>query len=721
MSDWPDPVQTGGNVTLSLSSASDSDGIANVKFYREANGISGLQAELGDVLVGTDTTSPYSAVVSTGGLPEGTYTYYARATDSWGAVSAVATTTNIISNDTTPPTIASVSSTVSNGQYKIGSVIPITVTFSEPVIVQGMPRLTLETGAVDAVVNYSSGSGTNVLTFNYTVAAGHTSSDLDYVSSSALTLAEGPSQQTFNGSGSISVPSSGTASPYPSTISVSGVPGAVVGVTVTLNNINHTYPDDLDVLLVGPAGQSVILMSDVGGSADLVNVTLTFDDAATQELPDNSQLYPGTYRPTNKSPSETFPSPAPSGAPSGTGLWVFNGVNPNGTWSLYVMDDASGDAGSIAGGWSLTITSIYSGAIRDNVGNNAVLTLPVPGAPGSLGANKNIIVDGIVPMVTINQSGSQPDPTRSSPINFTAVFSEPVSGFGDSASDVVLGGTAGPTTSVVTQIAPMNGTTYNVAVSGMVRDGTVTVSIPSGAATDAAGNPNLTSASSDNTVTYDGTAPFIIASFPQFNFLTSPQSLTYRFSEAVSGIISGNFTVTNVTTSTVVPLSVAYDPQTFTATLTWPSFNGGTGRLIDGNYTASASAAITDLVGNPLASNLFSFFFMNADADHDRDVDNADFGVLFSHFGQSSGATFADGDFDYDGDVDNSDFGVFFGQFNATLPEPALPAALSASTVASTASSKRRASRVVVQIYGAAFVLPATGVRIPVRRAGWAI
>ena len=56
--------------------------------------------------------------------------------------------------------------------------------------VTGIPQITLETGSSDAVVDYSSGSGTNTLTFNYTVAAGHTSSDLDYVFQSICFLTQ---------------------------------------------------------------------------------------------------------------------------------------------------------------------------------------------------------------------------------------------------------------------------------------------------------------------------------------------------------------------------------------------------------------------------------------------------------------------------------------------------------------------------------------------------
>ena len=68
---------------------------------------------------------------------------------------------------------------------------------------------------------------------------------------------------------------------------------------------------------------------------------------------------------------------------------------------------------------------------------------------------------------------------------------------------MTLSGTAGATTAVVTG----SGTTYNVAVSGMTASGTVTATVAAGVADDAAGNPNLASTSSDNTVNYVGDTP----------------------------------------------------------------------------------------------------------------------------------------------------------------------------------------------------------------------
>ncbi len=111
-------------------------------------------------------------------------------------------------------------------------------------------------------------------------------------------------------------------------------------------------------------------------------------------------------------------------------------------------------------------------------------------------------IDATPPSVTINQASGQADPTTAGPIHFTVVFNEPVTGFGDSAGDVTLGGTAGATTAAVTEIAPNNGTTYDVAVSGMTVDGTVIAAVGAGAATDAVGNASTASTSTDNIVTF---------------------------------------------------------------------------------------------------------------------------------------------------------------------------------------------------------------------------
>ncbi len=144
--------------------------------------------QVGGVTRTCTVTSPATSCTVTG-LTNGTaYTFTSTATNSGGTSSASIASTSATPTDTTAPTITSVSSSSSNGSYKLGSSIAVTVIFSEAIIVTGTPQLKLETGTTDQIVNYTSGSGTNTLTFNYVVQAGDVSSDLDYFSTSALTL-----------------------------------------------------------------------------------------------------------------------------------------------------------------------------------------------------------------------------------------------------------------------------------------------------------------------------------------------------------------------------------------------------------------------------------------------------------------------------------------------------------------------------------------------------
>ncbi len=68
---------------------------------------------------------------------------------------------------------------------------------------------------------------------------------------------------------------------------------------VTLRALSHSFPDDVDLLLVGPGGQNAIILSDVGGGDDVFFVDLTLDDDAASNLPDAGPLVEGTFKPTN--------------------------------------------------------------------------------------------------------------------------------------------------------------------------------------------------------------------------------------------------------------------------------------------------------------------------------------------------------------------------------------------------------------------------------------
>jgi len=166
-------------------------------------------------------------------------------------------------------------------------------------------------------------------------------------------------ERIFSNTCQINIRDNNSADPYPSVINVSGFSGNVSKVTVSLNGFTHSFPDDVDVLLVSPTGQKAIVMSDAGGGSAAVNLTLKFDDEATSAIPDNTALANGTYQPANYEGTNTdnFVSPAPAG-PYGTTLAAFNGGSPNGDWSLYVIDDTPSDAGAITNGWSIGITTL---------------------------------------------------------------------------------------------------------------------------------------------------------------------------------------------------------------------------------------------------------------------------------------------------------------------------------------------------------------------------
>jgi subtilisin-like proprotein convertase family protein len=163
---------------------------------------------------------------------------------------------------------------------------------------------------------------------------------------------------------SITINDNGSAAPYPSAITFAGVVGNVIKVTVTLHNITHIEPSDIDIMLQCPSGLNAVIMSDAGDAVSVSNVTITLDDAAGAPPPFTPPgLTSGTFQPVNYIPPafpladpDNFGAPAP--APStNVALSTFNGVNPNGVWNLWVVDSVASTGGSIGGGWTLTITT----------------------------------------------------------------------------------------------------------------------------------------------------------------------------------------------------------------------------------------------------------------------------------------------------------------------------------------------------------------------------
>ncbi len=254
--------------------------------------------------------------------------------------------------------VTGVSATNINGSYRAGQTITVTVNFDASVDVTGTPRILLETGTTDRYANYTSGTGTTTLNFDYLIQAGDTSSDLDYTSTNALGLNGG----TINDSGSglpasLVLPSPGTA----------GSLGANKNIV-----IDTTAPQVSNV--------SSITASGYYNAGKVIQVTVSFTETV-YVAGGTPRLY------LDMDGADQYDSYS---AGSGTGTLRFD-------YTILVGDNKT-DLDYVA-----TNSLDANGAtIRDLAGNNAILTLPSPGAPGSLAFNRNINVDTVSPSIVGN-------------------------------------------------------------------------------------------------------------------------------------------------------------------------------------------------------------------------------------------------------------------------------------------------------------------------------
>lgn len=178
-----------------------------------------------------------------------------------------------------------------------------------------------------------------------------------------------------------------------SSVTVSGM-NLLLDASVILKSLHHTWPADLDIMLQGPTGKRVMLMSDAPNGLPycktaVTNLDLKFAGGTSPTIPDNQTLADtGYYSATNNDAiatgcgTTTGDSLVPT--PTDASLDAFKGTDPNGVWTLYVADDGTGDAGGLAAGWSLSLagelwhvnpTSIDFGTTAVNGTTDASVTI----------------------------------------------------------------------------------------------------------------------------------------------------------------------------------------------------------------------------------------------------------------------------------------------------------------------------------------------------------
>ncbi|MBX3653120.1 MAG: hypothetical protein KF686_02975 [Ramlibacter sp.] len=237
--------------------------------------------------MGTATATGGNWSIVTTALGQGAHTLTAKATDAAGNTS-VASSGLGITIDTTAAVVTAVNSGTADGTYKVGDLITVSVAFNEIVNVTGTPQLTLETGPVDRAVNYASGSGTNTLNFSYTVQAGDTSADLDYLSTTALALNGGTIKDTAGNDVTLTLATPGAVNSLGANkaLVVDGVgpvllSGAVNGNSLVLNYSDISALDAVNAPLVGAfavvsgGSSNAVTSLAVDGVAKTVTLTLT--------------------------------------------------------------------------------------------------------------------------------------------------------------------------------------------------------------------------------------------------------------------------------------------------------------------------------------------------------------------------------------------------------------------------------------------------------------
>jgi autotransporter-associated beta strand protein len=422
------------------------------------------------------------------------------------------------------------------------------------------------------------------------------------------------SSMTQSNTTSITIPNSGAAAVYPSTNVISGVTNTITGLTVTLNNLTHNRSQDLDILLVGPGGQTCLLMSDAGNGS-ISDVTLTFADGAPA-LP-SSAITNGTYAPTDYTSGDTFDAPAPAG-PYGTNLTVFTGIDPNGPWLLYIMDDQNPQNGTLAGGWHLTFSSLTTNCCSSGPpGSNANLADLVPSA-GTLTPPFNLAITNYTASVAYPTTSLTVTPTAADTNATIRVNGNPVASGNPSAPIALSTGI----NIIATEVVSANLTVTNIYTLTVTRDpGSFNAHLANLVPSAGTLTPTFTS----NTFSYTASVPYATTSLTVTpTAATNNAAITVNGSPVASGnpsdpislnvganlittrVVSENLTTTNEYTLTVTRIAGGTNAQLTNlvpsaGTLT-PTFDSSTFSYTADVPFGTATLTVTPTAADPLAT-----------------------------------------------------------------------------------------------------------------------
>ncbi|MCU8013901.1 Ig-like domain-containing protein [Shewanella sp. SM74] len=556
-------IVTGGDTgALAFTVGDNYTPVASINVTRASSNTTAVP--LANVVLGG---SGANRTVTVTGASVGTSTITITATDRSGNATNRTFDVVVASPDATPPTITSVNSSTANGTYKVGDAISIQVNFDESVIVTGTPQLELETGTTDRVASCASGTGTS-MTCTYTVQAGDTTTDLDYVATNSLALNGGTIRDAAANNATLTLASPGAANSL-------GANKAIIvdGVAPTVNSVsvpaNATYI----------AGQNL-------------DFTINFNDNVTVNTGGGTPQLSITVGATTR--QATYQSG------SGTGVLLFR----------YTVQAGESDTDGI----SVGTLSANGGTLRDSASNNANLTL------NSVGATTSVLVDATAPAVTSVTVPANATYTAGQNLNFTINFGENVTvntGGGTPQLSITVGAT---TRQATYQSGSGTGALlfrYTVQAGESDTDGIAvgTLSANGGTLRDSASNnANLTlnSVGATTSVLVDAVAPSVTSIAPSGSPAANAASMDFAvtFDESVNNISTDDFALVTTGTAAGTIASVsAVSGSTVNVTINTIS---GTGTL---KLNLNGSTNIADAAGNGIAA-------YNSGTSHsvDRDV-----------------------------------------------------------------------------------------------------
>jgi hypothetical protein len=432
------------------------------------------------------------------------------------------------------PTVVALASSTANGTYRAGSTVDITVQFTESVTVTtgtGTPTLLLETGTTDRSAVYTSGSGTNTLTFRYSVMAGDNSADLTQQSTSALALNGGVIADALGNNATLTLPGITSATTgslaanaaividtqapsAPTNVTISPVGGTVVANSLLAANTNMTNTATITAgeatggyaeLLLGSAvidTDSSIASGDTSVSFNLGlsstaalqamiaaggDLTVRLFDAAGNVSVASA---PRTLTVDYSVPTITISSTRTAFTQGQSAVVTFTLSEDSTTFTAGDVTVVNGSIGTLSGSGS-SYTAIFTPA----TGNALVGSISVAGGAftdlaGNQNAASNTIglsIDTVAPSVSSFTSSTADGSYRlGESINIRAVMSETV--LAGSTLAVTLDTGATVTLTTATSATTLNGT-YVVGTSQSTSDLTVSsYTFAAGSITDAAGN-----------------------------------------------------------------------------------------------------------------------------------------------------------------------------------------------------------------------------------------